>query len=306
MRKAVINFIFVIISPGLFSQYYPHYSQYLINGQTINPAFAGSRDVLSLSALYRDQWIGFDGAPKTMTFSGHTPLRKLSSAVGINVLSDRIGVSTHNSVFLNYAYRIRFKKNNRTLAFGLGAGVDMFRSDLSKITTASYGDRVFENQILKSTKLNFSTGIYYYAKRFFAGWSSPSLMNYGYDVFSTLPDSLKTLPSNYFFLIGYTFKLNNEIKLRLSLLRKNYPGYNDQIDFNTSLIVYDRLNMTLSFRDKESLIWITEYQINDQIRIGYAHDFVLSRMNKYSHGTNEFFIRYELIYKTDMANIRFF
>ena len=306
MRHILYILLIFVLSQTVVGQYSPHYSQYLLNGMAVNPAYTGSREVLSTTLLYRDQWIGFEGAPKTMTMSIHTPLKQLSSAVGLQIFNDRIGVASHTGVFLNYAYRIRFKKNNRTLAFGMGLGLNIYRANLDKVNVGAISDETFENQIYKSTRPNFSDGIYYYSKRFFVGLSAPAILHYGYDVYSSTPDSSTTAPVNFFFTMGYTFKLNNDIKIRPSILRKSYPQQDNQIDFNLSLIVYDALNMSFSIRGKESLVWILEYKINNQLKIGYAHDFVTSRLNKYSHGTNEFLLRYELKFKSDQMNTRFF
>lgn len=306
-RLFFILFISTTLYSNLFAQYNPTYSQYLLNGMAINPAFAGSREALSTSILYRDQWLGFDGAPKTMTFSAHTPLRSLSSALGLQIFSDKIGVSSHTAAYINYAYRIRFKKNHRTLAIGLGTGIDIYRANLKEVKVNTAGDQAFENQIYKSTRPNFSAGLYYYSNHLFAGISTPAILHYGYDVKTSSPDSSLTAPTNYFFLIGYTFKLNNDIKIKSSIMHKTYPQLDSQTDFNLCLIVFDQLNMGLSVRTGESLVWIVEYQIiQNKLRIGYSHDFVTSRLNKYSHGTNEIMLRYELVNKTNATNPRFF
>ena len=307
MKKVPIIILFFIYSCNLFAQYYQQFSQYLLNGQAINPAYAGSREVLSTTLLYRDQWVGFAGAPRTMTFSAHTPLTSLSSAIGLQIFSDKIGVSKHNGIFINYAYRIRFKKNHRTLAFGMGAGVNTFRSDFSNVAINDLGDKAFEYQYLRSTRPNFSIGAYYYSKRFFAGASIPSLLRYGYDVFGTAPDSLRTSPQNSYYTVGYVFGINKDIQFSPSILLKtNYPQ-NRQIDLNLKLSIHDVLGMALSIRFGDALVWIIDYQIiPNQLRIGYAHDFSTSMLNKYAHGTNEFMLRYEFAYKSNVVSTKLF
>ncbi len=307
LKKLTISIILFIFSCNLFAQYYQQFSQYLLNGQAINPAYAGSREVLSTTLLYRNQWVGFEGAPKTMTFSANTPLSKLSSAVGIQIFSDKIGVSKHNGIFLNYAYRIRFKKNHRTLAFGMGGGINTFSSNFSNVTTNDLGDKAFEEQYLKKTRPNFSFGAYYYSNRFFAGVSIPSLLHYGYDVFGVAPDSMQTLPYNIYYTAGYTFGLNKDVKFSPSILLKtNYPQ-KGQIDLNLKLSIYDVLGMAASLRFGDALVWIIDFQIiPNQLKIGYAHDFSTSVLNKYAHGTNEFMLRYEFAYKSNVVSTKLF
>lgn len=307
MKKVSFIILFFIFSCNLFAQYYQQFSQYLLNGQAINPAYAGSREVLSATMLYRDQWVGFAGAPKTMTFSVHTPLTSLSSAIGLQLFSDKIGVSKHNGIFINYAYRLRFKKNHRTLAFGMGAGINTFRSNFSNITINDLGDKAFEYQYIKSTRPNFSFGAYYYSKRFFAGASFPALLHYGYDVFGGIPDSLRTSPRNAYYTAGYVFGANKNIKFSPSLLIKTYYPHVGQVDLNFRLSIYDALGMALSLRFGDALVWVIDYQlIKNQLQIGYAHDFSTSMLNKYAHGTNEFMLRYEFAYKSNVVSTKLF
>ncbi len=306
MKRLLFLITILLLTGNLFAQYSQYFSQYLSNGQAINPAYAGSREVLSTTLLYRNQWVGFDGAPKTMTFSAHTPLNKLSSAIGIQMFSDRIGVSKHNGVFFNYAYRIRFKKNHRTLAFGIGAGLSMFRANLNSVTLSTPGDIEFVGQNLKSNRPNFNFGIYYYSNRFFTGFSVPSLLHYGYDVFGNTADSLKTTPQNFYYTAGYVFKLNNDLKLTTSCLIKSYANFKSQMDLNLNLCIYDVLGMSVSLRFGDALVWIIDYKINDQFKIGYSHDFSFSILNRYAHGTNEFMLRYEFAYKSNVASTKLF
>jgi len=306
MRRLIIILTIFLFPGNIFCQYYQHFSQYLLNGQAINPAYTGSREVLSTTLLYRDQWIGFDGAPKTMTFSAHTPLTKLSSAIGLQFFSDKIGVSKHNGIFFNYAYRIRFKKNHRTLAFGLGAGISMFRANLNNVSIITSGDATFEGQNLKSNLPNFNAGIYYYSNRFFAGWSIPAIIHYGYDVFGNTPDSMSTTPRNIYYILGYTFNLNKDITFTTSFLFKTYSGLEGQTDLNLNLNIYNTLGMSLSLRFGDAMVWIIDYQINNQLKIGYAHDFSTSMLNRYAHGTNEFMLRYEFAYKLNMTSTKLF
>ncbi len=307
MKKIYISILFFIFSCNLFAQYYQQFSQYLLNGQAINPAYAGSREVLSAALLYRDQWVGFAGSPRTMTFSAHTPLTSLSSAIGLQIFSDKIGVSKHNGIFINYAYRIRFKKNHRTLAIGMGAGINTFRSDFSSVTLNDLGDKAFEYQYLNNIRPNFSIGVYYYSNKFFAGAAIPSILRYGYDVFGATPDSLRTNPQNSYYTIGYEIGLNKDIKFSPSILLKTNSPQKGQVDLNLKLSIYDALSMAVSVRFGDALVWIIDYQIiPNQLKIGYAHDFSTSLLNKYAHGTNEFMLRYEFAYKSNVVSTKLF
>jgi type IX secretion system PorP/SprF family membrane protein len=303
--KRLIQILILMLPLFVSAQHYQHFSQYLLNGLAINPAYAGSREVFSVSSLYRDQWITFPGAPKTLTISAHTPLKKLNSAIGLQAFHDKLGVSKHTGLFFNYAYRIRFKKE-RTLAMGLSLGFSQFHANLGTLNVTDPGDGVFDGKIYNYYTPNAGMGIYYYSRNFFAGISTPLLRRYGLNARDMIPDSLLRSPSTVYFTTGIVFRLNKDIFLKPSILIKSIPGSEGQADINFCLIVYNTLYMTLSFRTKESLVWIIEYQLNDQFHIAYAHDFVTSSLSSYTHGTNEIMLRYEFVYKSNAVSTRFF
>ncbi|GAG87401.1 unnamed protein product, partial [marine sediment metagenome] len=94
------------------SQFYPIYSQYMMNGMMLNPGYTGSRGTFTLSSSYRKQWVGIEGAPEIATFSVHAPLKNDRVAIGLLVFNESIGIKNTTGVFANYAYQgyIPFKK----------------------------------------------------------------------------------------------------------------------------------------------------------------------------------------------------
>jgi len=119
----VILFIILSFSKGL-AQSYPLFSQYMRNGLAFNPAYAGSKETFTASLVYRQQWAGFDGAPKTQVFSAHAPLKSDKVALGLLAYNDAYGVTKNTGVFVNYAYRIHLNKG--ILSLGLKGGVYMY------------------------------------------------------------------------------------------------------------------------------------------------------------------------------------
>jgi len=77
MKKVLIAFVLVVVSfEAITAQQDAQYTQYMYNTLVVNPAYAGSRGLLSLNGLHRSQWIGVDGAPTTQTLSLHSPVGK--------------------------------------------------------------------------------------------------------------------------------------------------------------------------------------------------------------------------------------
>jgi type IX secretion system PorP/SprF family membrane protein len=275
-----------------------------MNGQAVNPAYAGSREVLSANLMYRQQWVGFDGAPRTMDFGFHTPLKKLNLALGFIAFNDKVGVSRMTGFALNYVYRIRMKEGTRNLAFGLKTGLTFFKADLWQLQLTQPGDQVFNGVVFHQTKFDAGFGIYYYAPHFYVSYSLPVLSRFGYNAMQ-MYDSVNTKVSNSYFIMGFVFPIGHDVQLHPSLMIKSIKN-DGQLDLNLSFIVLQTLSMGLSVRSSESMAILLEYQINKQLRLGYAHDFISSPLQKVTNGTNEISLRYELIKQYNVYSTRFF
>lgn len=298
----------LILSIYAKGQYAPVYSQYMLNGLVINPAYAGSRDVLSTSVSYRNQWVGFDGTPTTETFSAHLPLRNKSVALGILLIDEKISYTNNISFFGNYAYRIRMN-NEGMLAFGLKAGFSYMSDDLSKITTKQPADYVFGNDKQNYFMPNMGFGIYYYNTRFFAGASVPTLLSY-----KKSKDGLGLTPyndvRNYNILLsgGAIFEIQENIKIKPSTLVRVQLNSTVQYDLNCNLILLSegQLWIGTSYRVNDAVVGLLEFQLNNELRLGYSYDYTLGPLQKYSSGSHEFMLRYEFKYIVKAKTPRFF
>src|ERR1041384_7503248 len=116
------------------AQYEPQFTQYLNNEQFINPAYVGSRGCPAATLLYRDQWVGIEGAPRTATFGVHAPFMYNKIGLGLCIMNDRIGVTNQTGIFTNYAYHLPVSEN-ATLSFGLQGGFIDVKEDLLDLTT---------------------------------------------------------------------------------------------------------------------------------------------------------------------------
>ncbi|TAH22007.1 MAG: type IX secretion system membrane protein PorP/SprF [Cytophagales bacterium] len=280
-----------------FAQQDAMFSQYMFNGLALNPAYAGSREVLSATALYRNQWVGIEGAPKTMTFSAHSPVRNEKIGLGIIFCTDKIGITNTNNVGLNYAYRIKFK-NKGTLSMGLQASVLQYRADFSSIRH-SFSPTTFDpnfSQVINRWLPNFGTGIYYYTNKFYLGVSVPNIINNkltGEGTVFQVGDKAQQY-RHLFVGTGYVFELSKSLKLKPSILVKLVKGAPVQFDFNANLWLFDMFAVGLSYRTRDSIDALFEFQITPQLGLGYAYDYTLTSLGRYTSGSHEIMIRYEL------------
>ncbi|MBC8111820.1 MAG: type IX secretion system membrane protein PorP/SprF [Verrucomicrobia bacterium] len=268
----------------------PMYSQYMFNTLAVNPAYAGSREVLSITALSRWQWSGIEGSPQTQTLSLDMPVMKKSFGVGLQLINDKLGVSKNTGFFVSYAYRLRLS-NNALISIGLQGGVNFFRSDFLALELSD--DPSFSGNINR-TLPNAGVGFYYSQDKFYAGISVPHLIKNKLDDFIRQSESNRSIQYRHLFLMtGYVFSLSEEVKLKPSVLLKVVKGSPWQADVNTNVWLKDVLAVGLSYRTGNAMVGMLEWQASRNLRFGYAYDWTANRLRQYIGGSHEIMLRYE-------------
>ncbi len=279
--KIFLTAILVWAASSGHAQQQVMYTQYMFNGLAINPAYAGSHETLSLTALAREQWTGIDGAPSTQTFSAHAPIKAKRIALGLLVLNDEIGVTSQTGAYASYAYKINFEQKG-TLSMGISGGFTYFNAAFSEV---SQSDPSFGNADIQEFQPNVGVGFYYYTDRFFAGISTPQLLETTFDQNNN--DSDSKLLRHYFATAGYVIDLNSYLKFKPHALIKYVEGAPLQLDLNASVLFQEVIWLGVSWRSFDSLDGILQIQATPQFQIGYAYDFLtttdLSRVNGGSH-----------------------
>jgi type IX secretion system PorP/SprF family membrane protein len=276
------------------AQQYPVFSQYYFNELVINPAYAGSHVKLSATAMYRNQWLNFPGAPKTYNFSSHTSLLKNRIGVGIMFNHDEIGSYKNNHVYGYYAYKIHF--TDATLSMGLQAGFNLLGADFSSLDLQSPGDASFSN-VTNELKPNFGAGLFFNKKNYFFGFSVPFILN------NNVINSFEGLAADirearyYFFRSGILLPLDrlDQVKVNPSILVRAQEGQPLSFDINSSIIFYDIFSLGGSYRLGDSFISYIDLKLSDRLHFGYSYDWTSSDLNGFSNGTHEFMVNYRSI-----------
>jgi type IX secretion system PorP/SprF family membrane protein len=284
--------------------YEPVYSQYWINGLAINPAYTGSRECFSNTLLYRNQWMGFEGAPVTQTLSSHAPFKDEKNAVGIFLFHEQIGVTDYIDIYGNYAFR--FKLGGGKLSLGLRAGVTLFQGDYADISADPEGlitDLVLNNE--SAVLPNVGVGAYYYNDKYFVGLSVPKLLSHE---LKSSKKEMSVSPNNYDFLLtaGYLFKITETVKFKPSFLFRYRLDNTAQVDISGNFILYDLIWFGGSYRINDGLGMLLEYQFSNQIRAGAAYDFAMGDLAGQHNGSLEIVLRYEFKYKIRAVSPRYF
>ncbi|MCD4833132.1 MAG: type IX secretion system membrane protein PorP/SprF [Bacteroidales bacterium] len=290
-------------------RYEPIYSQYWVNGLAINPAYTGSRECFSNTLLYRNQWMGFEGAPITQTLSSHAPFKDEKNAVGLFIFHEEIGVTDYYDIYGNYAFR--FQLGEGRLSLGLRAGATFFQGNYADISADPEGlttDLLLENE--SEIFPNFGVGAYYYSDKFFVGISVPKLLSYE---IKSSEKKMSIGPDNYDFLVtgGYLFNIYENIKFKPSFLFRYRLDNAYQADIGGNFILYDALWIGGSYRiDDEfaddEFAFMIEYQVTNQIRAGAAYDFAMGDLAGQHDGSIEIILRYEFRYKIRAVSPRYF
>jgi type IX secretion system PorP/SprF family membrane protein len=294
IKIVVLLFLAVVTLSEYKAQKDPLYSQYMFNPMAINPAYAGTRNTISGVLLHRSQWVGIDGAPRTNSLAIHSPIKGKNFALGLNILSDKVGPTTSNTLLGTYAYHLKLGQGQ--LSFGLRGG---FYSMTLRNSELSYSDNTgkpVENY--NSVTTNFDFGTYYHTDKFYAGFSANHLTN-GSVKFN---NQVETYDLNMHLMgfAGKAFVLTPNLVIKPSALIRFTQRAPLNYDINTSVLFQKVFWLGASYRSslsslkEASLVLITEYNISQSFRVGYSYDFNLGPIQRFNSGSHEVFLGVDL------------
>lgn len=304
MKKLVLLIILAITTAELSAQQDAMYTHYMFNTLSVNPGYAGSRDALTITGLHRSQWVGFDGAPTTQTLTMHSPIHNEFMGVGLSIVNDKIGPVNMTSFYGDYAYKIKVNEVGK-LAFGLKAGVNIRRAELTSIQLNDMNDQSFMNNEESQLLPNFGFGMYYSTDRYYVGLSVPKLLQ---NDFATNEISggtdFASEKRHYFIIGGGVFDINDEFKIKPTTFIKVTNGAPIEIDLTGTILYKDKLWGGMMFRSGDAVGLLLGMHIDNQLAVGYSYDWSYgNRTFKYNGGSHEVMLVYDLIF-TDKAKIR--
>ena len=306
---SVVGLIFLIFSAQeLKAQQEAMYTQYMFNALALNPAYAGSRNVISATGLYRYQWSGIDGAPKTTTFTIDAPINNNKIGLGLQVFNDKLGISNTTGAVISTAYRIRMEK--ATLSFGMQGSIANFKANFNTVALDESGisnDPAFQENV-NGMLLNVGTGIYYNSDKFYFGVSVPTLIPNRLSKGSNAQTNNPAKQEMHLFVTsGYVFDLNNDFKFKPSFLLKAVKGAPLEGDINATFWIKEVIGLGAQYRTNADVSGLIELQVNPQIRFGYAYDYSTTKLRNFNSGSHEIMLRYEFGFeKNKVVSPRYF
>lgn len=282
------------------------FTHYMYNTLAINPAYAGSRDALTVTALHRSQWVGFDGAPVTQTLTMHTPIFNNKIGLGLSVLNDKIGPVNNTSINADFAYKIHLS-NKGILAFGLKGGINIMQGDLTSLELDQTGDEAFSQDIESDLLPNFGFGVYYSTEKWYVGFSTPKLLENDFETSSSQGGTkLASEQRHYFLIAGTVFNLDQtgNLKLAPTTFVKVTNGAPIQADLTAMFILKDKIEMGAMYRTSDAAGLLLGYNFTEYLRLGYSFDWSFENSTAdYNSGSHEIMLRYDFVFK-DKSKIR--
>ena len=268
MKTKFIGLFLVFFTAVTFAQQDAQYTQYMYNTSIVNPAYAGSRETLSIFGLHRAQWVGLEGAPSTNNFSINSPVGK-NVGLGLTIVNDKIGPSDENNFAVDFSYGFNVSESYK-LSFGLKGSANILNVDFTKLNIYNPGDPRFQDNIDNRFTANVGAGIYLNSEKTYIGLSAPYIIeSKHYD--GTAPSGASTFIASekrhYYFIAGHVFDLNNSLKFKPSLLTKMVQGAPLQLDLSGNFLINDKFTAGLAYRLNASFSALAGFQVSDSIFI---------------------------------------
>lgn len=292
----------VSIDFSMWAQMDPQYSHYMYTTTYINPAYAGSENFTNITGAYRSQWIGLDGAPKTASLSVNAPYNE-KIGIGASLINDNIGAMKENNLAIDLSYGVKF--DDFKLAFGIKTSLNLLSVDFSRLRIFNEGDPIFANNINNQVKPNIGTGVYAYSDKFYIGVSVPQLLmtkRYNAENYSVINKKLHT-----YFIGGYVFDLDYNLKLKPAFMVKAIDGAPLQADLSVNFLYAEKFNVGISYRIASTFSTLCGFQVTDNLFLGYSYDTEVTKLSNYNSGSHELFIGFKIFKRgTKPYTSRFF
>ncbi|MFA9188326.1 type IX secretion system membrane protein PorP/SprF [Flavobacterium sp. FBOR7N2.3] len=297
MKKIILSISFLFLVIKVSAQQDPEYTHYMYNMNIVNPAYAtGTQAMLDLGILYRSQWAGAIGAPKTFNFFGHTSLSK-KVEMGLSIISDDIGDGAlkEDNFYADFAYVLDVSSSAK-LSLGLKAGFTSFKTNFNGFkfeSGDSSTDQAFAENV-NSIFPNVGVGAYYFTDRYYLGLSAPNLFSSKHIEESTGINAFGSEKIHMFFTGGYVFDLSDTFKLKPAFMSKIVPGSAVSLDLSANVLFNEKFELGAAYRWDDAVSALMSIKVSPSINVGYAYDYTTSNFGQFNSGTHEVFVLFNI------------
>jgi type IX secretion system PorP/SprF family membrane protein len=296
MTRTIHRFLGLVLASGLttavVAQQDPQFTQYMFNLLALNPAYAGSADRVSMKALSRHQWVGFEGAPTTQTLTLHSPVWHESLGLGGTIMRDSHGPITQYTFMADVAYRIFM--GDAKLAFGIKGGLNLLQGKFGELSPETVGDAVFQQNVNTKLDPQFGFGVMYYSDRYFIGLSTPKLLRTEFFDSDSLAFISETGQRPHYLLSGgYVFDMGLYHKFKPTFLVKAVEGAPISFDLSANFLFFEKFWLGAMYRHTDAVGALAQYYLTNDLTVGYAYDYPLSPLRNFSGGSHEIMVGFE-------------
>lgn len=295
MKKIILFISFLFCFTSVSAQQDPEYTHYMYNMSVVNPAYAtGTAAMLNLGGLYRTQWVGAVGAPKTFTFFGHTSLSE-KIEVGASFISDDIGdgAKKENNFYADFAYILQLGGKNK-LSLGLKAGFTSLQTNFNGFRfTDPATDLAFAENI-NVTKPNIGAGAYYFTDKYYVGLSVPNLLSSKHIEEKSGINAFGSEQIHTFLTAGYVFQISDAFKLKPAFMSRFVSGAPVSVDITANVLYNEKFELGAAYRLNDAVSALINVNITPSLRIGYAYDYTVSNLGQFNSGTHEIMLLFDL------------
>ncbi len=295
MKTKLVLFL-LLLSGVVSAQQDAQFTQYMYNTININPAYAGTRESMSVFALHRTQWVGLEGAPVTNTASINTPINGSKIGLGVSIVNDKIGPSDENDIAVDFSYTINTSERYK-LSFGLKASANLLNIDFTRLNLYDKNDYSFDTNIDNKLSPNIGAGLYLHSDNTYVGLSIPNFLEtQHFDRYAGTSANSHVAKErmHYYLIAGHVFYLSADVKFKPSILTKMVQGAPVQVDLSANFLINDKFTAGVAYRWSAAMSALVGFQASDSWFIGYAYDMETTKLANYNSGSHEIFLRYEL------------
>lgn len=290
MKKIYIVLIVCLFAFKSNAQQDPQYTQYMYNMNVLNPAYAGSTEGLAVGVLYRSQWSGLDGGPRTFTFAVHSPVGE-RTGLGLSLIADEIGPVKETNAYVDFSYTVPVSTETK-LAFGLKGGFTFHDIGLVDLDLIDANDPFFANNINETTP-NIGAGVYFYKpNKYYISLSMPNILDSVH--LDANGANIGSETQHLFGALGYVFDLSENFKLKPHGIVKYASDAPISFDVNANLFMYNLVEVGVGYRLDDAFSGMVNFLVTPNLRIGYAYDSIQSELNIVTNSSHEVFLNFDL------------
>lgn len=303
MRKLSLLFVMILTSISAVAQFSAQYNTYMMNGLSINPGYAGSREVLSMNVLYSKQWAKFDGSPEMQSFNIHTISKDHKHGFSLQVVNEAQSIFRKTEILPGYAYHLKTGKESY-LSMGVNGGISFQQSNWEDLRLVDELDENFMKASVSEIAPVAGSGLYFYSPKFYAGIAAPRIING-----NSFSDNSQFIGFNnniYFAQLGGIIEVTPNFVFKPSMMYRTF-GFNiHQVDFNTNYFIGKFINVGLSYRTNNSFLGMIGVELLTGFDVTYSYGMNIRETASYTGATHEIMLRYELKREINNRDPRFF